>query len=166
MKKEQLLKTCITYGIIIFISLVGYFFLMKMLGLIRHQELRAVNGVIIFLGVVFAIAKIKHLNGDKISYFNGIGCGVLASLFGVAPFALFVLFYLLADVSFLQDIQQRSAYGELINPFSGALVNFIEGMAAGLISSFIVMPYFKTSTLEQMKASKHTDEVRGTKVGV
>lgn len=165
MKKEQLLKTSITYGIIIFVALVAYFFLMKMLGLIRHQELRAFNGVIILVGVILAIAKSKHINNDRISYFNGIGCGMLTSLFGVAPFAIFVVFYLLIDVPFLQDIQEKSAFGELINPFTGGFINFIEGMAAGLISSFIVMPYFKTSTLEQMKAAKQyrrkANEVRG-----
>lgn len=154
MKKELILKNSIKYGIIIFVALVGYFFLMKFFDLIRHQELRAFNGVIIFIAVIMAISKQKRLSDGKIGYFNGIGCGLLTSLFGVGPFSLFILAYLMIDTSFLLEIQQRSAYGDLINPFTGAFVNFIEGMAAGMISAFIVMPYFKTSTLKQMNAPR------------
>src|SRR4051812_23269972 len=69
MKNEQYLNISIRHGFLTFCSLVAYFFIMKFLGLIDHQELRALNGVIIFIGVIAAISKMKKSNKHHLNYF-------------------------------------------------------------------------------------------------
>jgi hypothetical protein len=154
MEKELLIRNSARYGAFIFAGLVVYFLVMKFFNLAIFQELRFFNGVIIFVGVALSISRLKKFKGEKINYFFGFGGGMLTSLFASVPFALFVLIYLLSDDYFLAELQHRSAFGMLINPFIGAFVNFIEGMAAGLIASFMVMQYLKPSILKGMKKQK------------
>jgi hypothetical protein len=154
MEKELLIRNSARYGAFIFAGLVIYFFIMRFFNLAIFQELRFFNGVIIFVGVALSISQLKRVKGERINYFFGFGGGMLTSLFASIPFAFFVLVYLLSDDYFLQALQKRSAFGMLINPFIGAFVNFIEGMAAGLMASFMVMQYFKPSILKRMRKEK------------
>jgi hypothetical protein len=154
MKKERLLGVSLKYGLITFAALIAYFFIMKLLRLIYFQELRVFNGVIIFIGVIFAISKLKEIKGERINYFYGMGGGMLTTLIAIVPFSIFVLIYLLSDHTFLVALRERSAFGNLINPFIGAFVNFMEGMASGLIASFMVMQYYKPSILKGMNKRK------------
>lgn len=154
MEKELLVRNSAKYGLFIFAGLVLYFLMMKFFNLVIFQELRAFNGVIVFVGVAMSIWKLKTVKGEKINYFFGLGGGMLTTLFASVPFAFFVLIYLLSDDYFLAELRERSAFGMYINPFIGAFVNFIEGMAAGLIASFMVMQYLKPSILKGMRKQK------------
>ncbi|MCB0409756.1 MAG: hypothetical protein KDD29_06020, partial [Flavobacteriales bacterium] len=114
---------------------------MKLLNLHEVLILRTGNFIFLAAGILYALKYFtKKLNID---YLQGIKIGAYVTAFSVLPFALFMYFYLHLDAEFMSIVQQHSPFGDYLNPgvASGALV--FEGVASGLLFTYIVMPYFK-----------------------
>lgn len=129
-------------GILISVCLVVYFFAMKSIGLIEVFNLRLINFLFLAVGILHLLRRFSGKNHTT-EYLKGLKIGILATIFAVVPFALFVLVYLSMDSAFMTFIQENAPFGKYIYPTSAAAVIMFEGLASGFIFTYIVLPYFK-----------------------
>ena len=134
-------KVAVKYGLIIFVSLIAYFFIMKFAGLFEIHELRGLNFFILIAGVWRAL--ISYKKQANLSYFEGIGLGSLTTIIGVVPFSVFIFFYLQADTQFMANIVANEAFGQYLNPYILAFLITFEGSISGVLVSFGMMQYLK-----------------------
>lgn len=135
MQKRDLL-----FGFLLFVLLVGYFFLMKAANLYENFNLRFVN-VIFYLGVTWlAIRKFyKDRPDSEFNYISGLLAGFRPALVGVVLFAGFQMIYLNIDTHLMDSIAERAPMGDVLNPFTSTLYLLFEGIAVGLIGSYLTM---------------------------
>ncbi len=133
-------KNVLKHGAMLFVGLLTYFLLMRLLGLTDRYDFRIFNGVIQIAIVYLAIRSYAKKKPAEFGYLSGTMTGILTSLVGVAPFAFFQMVYLYLDAPFLETIRESApVVGPYVNPFSGGIIVFVEGMAVGLILSYICM---------------------------
>ena len=138
-------KVAVKYGLIIFVSLVAYFLVMKFVGLFEIHELRGLNFLILITGIWRALTVYKKQG--SLSYFDGIGLGSLTTIIGVVPFSVFIFFYLQADAQFMANIMANEAFGQYLNPYILAFLISFEGSISGVLVSFAMMQYLKRSRM-------------------
>lgn len=143
-------KVGIKYGLFLAGGLIGYFLFMKLFGLEDILELRFLNVIILVLAVVGALKFYKKNSDALMTYFKGIGVGVLTSMVGALIFALFMGIYLgFIDPVFLDSIKNEwSSYTAHINPFTISFIIVLEGTISGFFTTFIAMQYFKVTHAE------------------
>jgi membrane protein CcdC involved in cytochrome C biogenesis len=135
----------VTTGLITSLLLVSYFSLMKALGLATVPELRYFNFFILLGGILYAYEQFRT-PGNNIEYLSGMGLGFITTVASVVPFAAFIYAYFTyVDPGLLATIKSNSLMGEYLTPFTvtGAIV--IEGLASGVIISFVLMQYYKSA---------------------
>lgn len=153
MKETSLERVGVRYGIITAISLIAFFFLMKIVGLADVYELRALNALFLFGGIFLAIRYFRN-NSPSHSYLNGIGVGLLTSAVALFIFSLFVVIYLGAiDPAFMESLKQDEYFGQYLNPYIAGAAIFLEGTLSGLLVSFILMQYYKRSHMNENEES-------------
>jgi len=138
-------KIAVKYGVLTLIGLVGYFLVMKIFGLVDIIELRALNFVILTFGVWSALKEFLKQTGDEVVYLRSLALGVFVSLIAVAPFAVFILFYMQFDAAFMQHVIENEMFGQYLNPFIVGFLIFFEGMLSGFFIAFTLMQYLKKS---------------------
>ncbi|MCB0554094.1 MAG: DUF4199 domain-containing protein [Phaeodactylibacter sp.] len=132
-------KIAIKYGFLMFAGFTLFFLLMHLLGHSRNFNLRIFNGVIHIGLITLAIKEYRKANPDNISnYLSGVALGMYASLIGVVGFTIFMAFYLIGDADFMHYIQNAVPIGEYLNPITASLYILVEGVAVGLIGSYLV----------------------------
>ena len=130
-------------GLIILIGLIAYFYLMSFLGLEHNLNLRALNIIIMGLGVNWAIRSMKNAN-DEFDYLKGIGTGLVAAASSSILFAIFTFINLkFIDTAFLTEIVNREPFGLYLNPFKIAFIIVIEGFGSGFLLTFGLMQWYK-----------------------
>jgi hypothetical protein len=156
---KNLQQTAIKYGLITTAGLIGYFLLMKLVGLHQIAELRMLNLIILIAGVWLAIRSYKRKTDDEMDYLQGFGIGMLTSAVSVIIFSVFIFIYLnFLDPAFMETLKQNEAFGQYLNPYMAAVAIFFEGMGSALILSFIIMQYMKGSMLGDMKKKEKLSE--------
>lgn len=126
-----------------FVGIVLFFLLMKLLGLESITELRMLNFVFVFWAVNSAIKKNIHENQNGIYFQNlfvGFFTSLIAVLFLVISLAVY-LFYI--DPTFIHVLENSTLWGDTLTPPLIAFAIFIEGIASSMICTFIVMQYWK-----------------------
>ena len=68
------------YGLRIAAGLIGFFLIMKLVGLGHHAELRLANLAILAVGVFLALKKFKQTHEDHLNYFRALVTGVATGL--------------------------------------------------------------------------------------
>jgi hypothetical protein len=136
-------QLCLKTGLLVCLSMILYFFMMKALGLQHILILRALNMVFLGTGIIWALNRYSKLIRRKLEYFTGIRIGALISLVASVPFALFIGIYLRADVDFMNFLTEHMSLGEYLTPPAAAVAVLAEGIASGFLITFVVMPYFK-----------------------
>lgn len=140
-------KIGLKYGLLTAFGLIGYFLLMKLLGLSDVIELRFLNGLIMAVGVVMAIKALKTFKEGKIGYFQGLGVGIITGVLATIVFAAFMLIYIKAfDDSLLNVLAGNQFFGERMSITPGLvifMVLMLEGIISGFMISFIAMQWFK-----------------------
>lgn len=136
-------KIILKNAVLIFLGIAAYFFLMKLLGLESHSELRFLNFIFVLWGVHHSIKTNITQNNETLYVRNlaiGIGTAALAVGMSIVGLILYVNFI---DAGLINQIQESFLWtGDLtISLISFAL--FIEGMASSVICSFILMQYYK-----------------------
>lgn len=129
----------------IFISagIILYFFIMKISGLEGNSELRFLNFVFVFWGINNAIKSNIIHNGETLYVRNlAVGIGTSALAVGITVVGL-IIYVSFIDPEFLEVIKESFIWtGNITLPlFVFALL--IEGIASSVISSFILMQYYK-----------------------
>jgi hypothetical protein len=133
-------RIVLKYGIWFFTGLMVYYFLMQFLGLSTRYDFRIFNGVIQIVVVYLAIRTYASTKPQEFNYLTGTLIGINTSVVGVVPFAIFQMINLYLNTPLLEYIQQNApVVGPYVNPFSGGLIVFMEGLAVGLIFSYICM---------------------------
>jgi hypothetical protein len=145
MKKVSLERIGITTGLLISVTLIAYFFLMKALNLAQVVELRFFNFVIIAAGICYAINYAKQHLHEQEFYLKGLAQGMIVTAVTVTSFALFMTIYLTYfDQPLMQEISKRVPYSGSLDGMIIFVSIFMEGMASGAIITFAAMQYFKS----------------------
>jgi hypothetical protein len=140
--------SAIRVGLATFFGLVAYFFLMKLIGLSHILELRFLNVIILGIGISVGIVRLKRELHERDFYLQGLAQGVYVTVVAVLFFAGFMGLYLsLIDHKLMDEIKQNAPMGFPVTGASifGALV--MEGLASGVVISFIVMQYLKQEAM-------------------
>ncbi|MEO6904234.1 MAG: hypothetical protein ABI315_13930 [Bacteroidia bacterium] len=143
-KKRFIEKNGIVVGILTAIAMLAYFFIMKAVGLEQKIELRFFNFIILAVGIVYGINKLKKELNQPEFYLKGIGQGMFIAIVAVAVFAAFMSIYIVYfDIFLLEKIRDNTTVGWSMDPITlfGSL--FIEGMAGAAIITFTAMQYLK-----------------------
>ncbi len=146
MKKSTTIEsTAIRFGLYTFLGLVAYFMVMKWVGLFEIHELRGLNFFILLAGVGASLKHYKANCNSDFVYFQGLSLGLLTSFAAIIPFAIFVFFYLVLDVAFMENLIANEPFGRFFNPFILSFLVAFEGIFSGGMMSFVLMQYMRKS---------------------
>ncbi|WP_157781086.1 DUF4199 domain-containing protein [Hymenobacter sedentarius] len=128
-------------------ALVVYTGIAMLAGFLDKIEAGSLDLVIIAAGVVMAIKRFKRARGNRMSYLQGFGTGIITGL--VASVLLAAFFWLMGGVSkgvmnSVQRIQARDLFGADLGVLIGGLGIILMGTMTGVITSLIAMQYFKS----------------------
>lgn len=137
-------------GFITFLALIGYFFLMKALGLVHILELRFFNFVILAVGICYSIRKLKQeLKGEDF-YLKGWLEGIHTSTVAIVLFALFMSIYLVYfDRDLFEHIRKNSNVWQPMNGVSIFITLVTEAGASSVIITLAAMQYFKRNGVRE-----------------
>ncbi|MEQ8362784.1 MAG: DUF4199 domain-containing protein [Cyclobacteriaceae bacterium] len=138
-----------SYGLRIAAGLIGFFLIMKLVGLSHVVELRLLNLFILSGGVYMALKRFKHTHDDRLNYFRGLVTGVATAAVGSLVFALFLFLYMKLDTSMMQFIIENEPMGRYMNPYIAAFIVALEGVFSGLLVTFVLINYVSTDEVNQ-----------------
>ncbi len=128
------------YGLAMFGCFSLYFLIMQALELSDNYYFRVFNVLIHVVVISFAISKYKRQFPADFNYMSGVTVGVLTSLAGVIPFAVFIFVFLHKSPDLMEALVARSdSLAPYMNPTTAALVVLLEGVAVSLVGSYIIM---------------------------
>ncbi|WP_018478116.1 DUF4199 domain-containing protein [Pontibacter roseus] len=140
-------KVGLKYGLFTALGLIGYFLLMRLIGLEQKVALRFLNGIIMAIGVTMAIKNYKKSRNGEIGYFKGLGVGIITGVVSTIIFAAFMLVYIKAfDDRLLKVLAGNQYFGERMEITPGIvifMVLMLEGLISGFMIAFIAMQWFK-----------------------
>ena len=143
-------KIIIKNALLIFIGIVGFFLLMKLIGLDSTSELRLLNFVFVFWGINNAIKANINKNKDT-SYISNLTVGVGTSVIAVALTIIGLMLYVgVLDSNFISVLENSSFWGRNLNLTLIIFALAIEGVASSVICSFILMQYYKNYKLTEV----------------
>lgn len=132
-------RIIIQYGVLMFFGFTGFFILMHVLNLSHHYHLRILNGIIHLGCMTLAIRKYHKLDADDTNYMSDVSVGIMTSMVGVIPFAIFQLIHLAINTEFMQFLRENVPYvGQYLTPFTASLTILIEAIAISVIGSYII----------------------------
>jgi hypothetical protein len=138
-----------SYGLRIAIGLIAYFFLMKILNLAHHVELRLLNLVILVVGVYLALRKLREVNEQRLNYFRALVTGFSTATIGSVLFAIFLFIYMKVDDSMMQAIIEGEPMGRYLNAYIAAFIVALEGVFSGLLVTFVILNWVGTDEVNQ-----------------
>jgi hypothetical protein len=138
-----------SYGIRIAIGLIAYFFLMKILNLAHHVELRLLNLVILVVGVYLALKKLREVNEHRLNYFRALVTGFTTATIGSVLFAIFLFIYMKVDGNMMQAIIEGEPMGRYLNAYIAAFIVALEGVFSGLLVTFVILNWVGTDEVNQ-----------------
>jgi uncharacterized membrane protein len=147
-------KIAIKYGLWMFIGFTLYFTIMHLLGLSETVEARLFNGVVHLSLLYLAIKEYSEADetASTSQYVRGVVVGMYSSFIGVLGFTIFMIIFLSFNDSFMLALKDHFAIGRYLNPLTASLFIFVEGIAVGLIGSYII-----TRVLESNLVSTKTN---------
>ena len=127
----------------IFLSITGFFFLIKLIGLSHVIELRFLNIVFVLWGINSAIkTNIQKIDTSYIgNLFVGLSTAYIASLATITAMVIYVTFL---DNSLIQMLHDSSFWGNQLTLPQIIFSMVIEATAGCIISTFILMQYWKS----------------------
>lgn len=134
-------QIALRYGGWMFLGFTAFFLTMHLLNWSQNYYLRIFNGVIHATGLWFALQAWMQVNPDKRhdEYPSGVALGLLTTLVAVVPFTVFMAIFLAYNPGFMADIQAQTPIGQYFNPVTASVFILMEGIAAGVIGSYILM---------------------------
>ena len=138
-----------SYGLRIAAGLIGFFLVMKLVGLSHVVELRLLNLFILSGGVYMALKRFKHTLEDRLNYFRGLVTGVATAAIGSLVFAFFLFLYMKLDTDMMLFIIENEPMGRYMNPYIAAFIVALEGVFSGLLVTFVLINYVNTDEVNQ-----------------
>jgi hypothetical protein len=132
------------YAVMALVAYALIFAVMRLLNLHLIVELRALNYIILFIVAAVAIKNFKETSHGEMSYLEGFLTGLFVAKISFGVFAFLMYIYLkFIDRVFLEYLVEYSPMGIELTPLSAAVLIFFEGQAVGIVTSLILMQYFK-----------------------
>ncbi len=147
-------RTEVKNGIIIWAGIGIYFLLMELFGFADLHFLRLFNGIIVIYGMNrtikenYAHGNDYYLNNFVSALATGI-IGISAALIGLVGFI-----YLKGGESYIQSLADTFYFTGKTNSIMYIAVLFFEAFAATVISSFLLMQFWKDVTLKNHPAQQ------------
>jgi hypothetical protein len=136
-------KIIAQYAFKIYSGIALYFLIMKLLGLEHILILRMLNFVIVIWGINAAI-KTNILKNSDTNYLSNTLIGVSTSIIAVFASALSLYIYItFISPDFIHQMESSLMWGSNLNALLIAFVVFFEGAASSIVSTFIIMQYWK-----------------------
>ncbi len=132
----------VSIGILTAIGLIGYFLLMKALGLTYLMELRLFNFVILLVGVIWSMRLHSKNSTENYNYFETLGNGCITVLIAVVPFSAFIYIYLSYDTETMLMLKGNALMGNFLTPETAGIGVLAEGLSSGMIMAYIALSYF------------------------
>lgn len=134
-------------GILTAVALMVYTGIAALAGFLDKIEAGTLDLVILIVGVVMAIKRMKKARGNRLSYFQGFSTGIVTAI--VASVLLAAFFWLLGGLSkgvmgSVERIQARDLFGADLGILIGGLGIMLLGTMTGVITSLVAMQYFKS----------------------
>ena len=146
-------KIIFTNAIKIYIGIVLFFFLMKLLGIDHITELRALNFFFVFWGINNAVKNNIFKNNNN-TYLSNLFIGFSTSFLSVIMISASLMIYLFyIDPSFIETIENLLLWGGNLTPPLISFAILIEGLASSIICTFIVMQYWKKYKIKDNAAA-------------
>jgi hypothetical protein len=144
-ENKSVMSSGIGFGLLTAVALVAYFLIMSLFNLHHIVELRFLNGVIVTIGICWAIYKFKEQNNGYIRYLDGLGLGFTTAAVAAVLFAIFMVLYVtVINDAFLATLRARQFFGEGLSVIVVFAVIILEGVISGFMVAFIAMQYFKS----------------------
>ena len=145
-------KLVIKHAILISLMIGGFFFLSKLVGLEENPYLRFVNLLFVIIGIRQAIKaniyEYKETNYAK-NFATGFASAAVAVILSTIGVVLYIEFI---EPEFLEIMNQSFLIGGDTSLFGLAFTLVIEGLATSIVSTLIVMQFFKNHKKEDVKA--------------
>jgi len=136
-------KIILNNALKIFVGIVAYFLVMKLLGLENIIELRLLNFLIVVWGINSAIKQNLHKNNNN-TYLSNLSIGFSTSILAVIAVALSLIFYItFIDPKLLLIMENSMVWGKHLTLGKIVFAILIEGLASSVICTFIIMQYWK-----------------------
>lgn len=137
-----MIKIAKRYGLIMMGGFIAFFLSMYAIGLAQNYWLRLFF-VVIHLGVLslsINAYRRNELNGgtNPKQSVKGVVHGMATSFIGVLGFCIFLFLFLTFDSNLMSEINTQFSVSRGFNPITAAAFMFVEGIAAGLIGSYIL----------------------------
>lgn len=134
-------------GILTAVVLCVYTGIAALAGFLDKIEAGTLDLLILAAGVVLAIRRFKKARGNRMSYMQGFGTGIITAL--VASVVLGAFFWLMGGISSgvvgaVERIQARDLFGADLGILIGGLGIILMGTMTGVIVSLVAMQYFKS----------------------
>ena len=130
------------YGILMFIGLTVFFFLMHLVGLSDSINLRYFNAFI-QLGVLWLALRawVRDQPNRFDHYPNAVALGLFTTGVGAGAFAIFIILFLSASPTLMESIKVQSprVLSDYLNPVMAGVFTFGEAIITALIGSYIII---------------------------
>ncbi|MCB9330912.1 MAG: hypothetical protein H6574_07520 [Lewinellaceae bacterium] len=133
-------QIALRYGGLMFLGFLAFFLLMHFFNLSDKYYLRIFNAIIHMSGLWLAIRAWLHEHPDALNeYPSAVALGLLTTLAAVIPFTVFMAIFLAYNPAFMASIKSAAALGNYFTPVMASVIILMEGIAAGLIGSYIII---------------------------
>ncbi len=130
-------------GLKIYLGIVIFFFVMKLLRLEQFTELRLLNFIFVFWGINNAI-KTNIFKNRSNNYLENLYIGFATSFLAMILLIFSLTIYLFyIDPSFIHIIENLKIWGNHLTPPLISFAIFIEGISSSVVCTFILMQYWK-----------------------
>ena len=135
------------YAFGMYLSLVVYFFLIKILGFEMVTELRLFNFIIMLIGLHRLIKTNMALNTT--SYFSNLFLGFRAAALTIVMIIVSLFVYVTwIDPSFLVVLEHSLGWGKNLEVPQILAAIAIEGLSSSFLLSYIIMQFMKSYRLK------------------
>jgi len=130
-------------ALLIYLGIVCFFLLMKVFNLDQIVELRLLNFGIVFWGLNTAI-KLNIKSDTPSDYLSNFSLSIMTASTALIMVCVSLVIYLeFIDPSFMQVMEQTGIWGNNLSILMIVFGIAVEGFASSVISSFILMQFWK-----------------------
>jgi hypothetical protein len=148
-------KNGLRMGVLIALALMAYTGVAALAGFLGSLEAGALDVLLLAVGVVLSIRRLKRACGERMTYFGGFSTGIITAL--VASGLLGAFFWLLGGISqdAVRQIQARDLFGADLGVLIGGLGIMLLGTMTGVVTSLVAMQYFKSNAHQSTTDLEH-----------
>lgn len=158
-KQSLQVRNGIIIGLVTGLVLIVYFSIMRLAGLADVLWLRMLNVLILFGGIIWSSNRYVSLTKDNYNWFNTLGNGAITVISALALFCSFLFIELSLDKEMMATLNRDAWFGDFLNPAMAAGGVFIEGLASGMILSYILLSYFYDSKRGNAQTTPGTTDI-------